>query len=110
MEKENFIIMSKKNEYDMLIKKVDVFLVDNYLQMKCHINNPKEKYFFAFYVYRKNKKDAVYKSPYNSFNTHQIRLNEEGEYKVKVFVKDIETNRIQTMMSPSIQKSTIIDF
>lgn len=101
-------ILKKKEEN--LIKSIDVFLVNNYLQTKCHLTKSKKNYSFAFYVYQRGKVDAVFQSKYSCFNTNQVKLIESGEYRVKVFVKKNDTNDIKTMMSSAIQKTIIIDF
>jgi hypothetical protein len=105
-----FILKKRKYKTNFLIKSIDVFLVNHYLQTKCNLTVPKENYSFAFYVYHKNKREPVFRSNYSEFDTNQVKLNENGEYRVKVFVKNNETKEIKTLMSSPIQKSTVIDF
>lgn len=104
-----FILNKNTDDKKNLIKSIDIFLVRQYLQTKCKLTKPKKNYSFAFYVYKNDKSDAIYRSEYTLFDTNQIKLVENGEYRVKVFVKNNETNEIQTKMSAPIQKSTIVD-
>ncbi|PEH49697.1 hypothetical protein [Enterococcus faecium] len=104
------ILSKKKETKEDLIKSVDVFLVKQYLQTKCQLTTSKKGYSFAFYVYQQDRADAIYRSDYSSFDTNQIKLVDNGEYRVKVFVKNNTTNEIKTMMSSPIQKTTVINF
>ncbi len=104
--------MKKKVEKQVdLIQKIDVFLIGDYLQTKCHLNTKDQQasFTFAFYIYKKGQAEAVAKSKYTQFDTNQIRLTEGGEYFVKVFVKHNKTNEVKTKISESVHKTKIVD-
>ncbi|WP_088815935.1 MULTISPECIES: hypothetical protein [Listeria] len=104
--------MRKKVEKQAdFIQKVEVFLIGNSLQTKCHIKAKEQHppYKFAFYVYKKGRLEAVAKSQYTKFDTNQVQLTEGGEYFVKVFVKNDETNEVTTKISQPVQKTLIVD-
>ncbi|MBC1522358.1 hypothetical protein ACSMFR_13380 [Listeria aquatica] len=104
--------MKKKVEKQTeLIQSVEVFLAGDNLQTKCLIakKEPKTSYSFAFYIYKKGQAEAIAKSKYTPFDTNQVKLSEGGEYRVKVFVKHNETNKITTKISQPIQKTQVSD-
>ncbi|MHC5250869.1 hypothetical protein ACYRFS_06435 [Listeria kieliensis] len=104
-------LRKKMKKQEELIQDVAVFISGDHLQVKCHTArkiNP-EDYEFAFYTYQTGVAEAIDKSKYTSFDTHQVLLKSGGEYRVKVFVRRRGDSEVTTKISQPIRKTRIVD-
>ncbi|EUJ20972.1 hypothetical protein ACRW9N_10640 [Listeria aquatica] len=103
-------LRKKMKKQEELIQGLDVFISDDYLQVKCHISRKvtPSDYEFAFYTYQTGIPEAVDKSKYTKFDTHQVLLKSGGEYRVKVFVRHLKSNEVVTKISQPIRKTRIV--
>ncbi|HIE8455436.1 TPA: serine O-acetyltransferase [Bacillus cereus] len=64
----------------------------NYYQIHLNCNALGDNLEFAYYVYK--DENAIEKFPYTSESSFQYNLTETGEYRVRVFVRDKDGNKI----------------
>lgn len=69
-----------------VINRIDVNFNGDFIETNVEVVEESIDCSFAYYLYHNNK--IVYKQYYNKCNTFKYKLNEAGEYKVKVFVKN----------------------
>ncbi|MBC1561863.1 hypothetical protein [Listeria booriae] len=92
------------------IQSVEVFFNKAYLQTKVMATDPNQELIYAFYVYRVGELEAIAKSVYKKFDTHQLEITVPGEYRVKVFAKSKKTGQVITKSSKSIQYTIVKDY
>ncbi|MBC1231302.1 hypothetical protein HCA63_05700 [Listeria booriae] len=92
------------------IQHVEVFFNKAYLQIKAMSTDPNQELMYAFYVYKTGEVDAIEKSAYKKFDTHQLEITAPGEYRVKVFAKNKNTGKVMTQSSKAVQYTMIKDY